>query len=103
MNDKPLNILGDKPDDEEQILMCVRVEQLTGLYGSVRAECVRCRHAVWVSMSGQTAVKQNPKLQILCAECATKKMQNSLEENKFQVVPGAIEEMIRHFRKTGQN
>ena len=99
INDR--SILGEA--EEPQLLMCVKVAQMRALYGSTRADCAKCRTAVWVSVSGQAAIKENPKLQICCMECATKEMQQSGEDMKFSVVPGAIEEMIRHFRKTGQN
>ncbi|MEP6925291.1 MAG: hypothetical protein ABI954_12565 [Pyrinomonadaceae bacterium] len=92
-------------DEEPEILMCVNVEQMKALYGSVRGHCRKCQSPVWVSESGQKAVRQNSKLQIYCMECARERieMDDSGEKPTLRAVPGALEELQRYLSKVGDN
>lgn len=91
--------------DEPEMLMCIRVEQLKALYGSVRGNCTKCKSAVWVSVSGQKALQTSSKLKVFCMECAMQEIENdtSGEKPKFRAVPGAMQELLRYLSKAGDN
>lgn len=92
-------------DNEPEILMCVKVEQMQALYASVRGHCTKCQSPVWVSESGQKALRNNSKLQIYCMECAMKQIEadDSGEKPTLKAVPGALQELRRHLSKVGNN
>ena len=94
------DILGN---DEKQMLVCLRVNRIEPVYGSVRAVCDECKAAIWVSVSGQKALQSGRKLIPFCMECASAQIENSDEEVKGEIVPGAIEEMLRHFSNSRNN
>lgn len=89
---------------EPEMLVCARTAGMPRpVYGSLRANCMFCKSPVWVSVSGQTAMRGNKKLKPACIECATERMQNTDEEVKASIVPGAIEELRRYFLKVDEN
>lgn len=101
-----MNILGNKSSENEDIgmLVCMPVADGTRpVYGSVRADCYECKMPVWVSVSGQNALRERKELRPFCMKCAGKKMENTTEEIKPEIVPGAIEELRRHFLKIDEN
>jgi len=90
--------------EEPEMLVCARTAGMPRpVYGSLRAGCIYCKSPVWVSVSGQTAMRGNKNLKPACIECATEKMKNSDEEIKASIVPGAIEELRRYFMKVDEN
>jgi len=94
-------ILGE---EEPDMLVCARTSGMPRpVSGSFRAHCMFCKSPVWVSVSGQTAMRGNLNLKPACIECASDKMKNSDEEIKTSVVPGAIEELRRYFLKIEEN
>jgi hypothetical protein len=92
-------------DEEPNILMCVGVEQMKALYGSIRANCTKCQSPVWVSESGQKALRQSGKLLVYCMECATEQinMDESGKKLMLKAVPGALQELRRYLSKAGDN
>lgn len=88
---------------ETDILICAKTEEMTRpVYGSLRADCLECRSPVWVSASGQKAMKENVNLKPCCIECAGERMKN--EKNiQASIAPGAIDELKRYFLKVGDN
>lgn len=98
--DKQEILGGEEPD----MLVCARTSGMPRpVYGSLRGNCMFCKSPVWVSVSGQKAMRENKNLKPACIECATEKMQNSDEEIKASIVPGAIEELKRYFLKIEEN
>ena len=93
----------DEKDDDIDILICAKTAGMSRpVYGSVRADCLECKSPVWVSASGQKAMKGNKNLKPCCIECANEKMKDS-DDIKASIVPGAIEELRRHFLKINEN
>lgn len=91
----------EKPVD---LLICAKVANSPRpVYGSVRANCLECASFVWVSLSGQKAMRENENLKPICMECAAVRMENSDEQVKAKIVPGAIEELKRYLMKTDEN
>lgn len=72
------------------------------VYGSVRADCLECQSPVWVSTSGQKAMKSNKNLKPCCMECADEKMKYD-DDIKASIVPGAMEELKSYFLKIEKN
>ena len=95
------DILGND-EDEKQMLVCMRVSQIKPVYGSIRTDCAECKTAVWVQLSAQKALKAGRKLIPYCMECAKKEMEGE-EDIKAEIIPGAIEELLRHFTNIGNN
>ncbi|HMS41240.1 MAG TPA: hypothetical protein PKE69_13505 [Pyrinomonadaceae bacterium] len=103
---KNMDILGNKPPEDEDIDMLVCVPVAGGarpVYGSIRAACHQCKSAVWVSVSGQNVLQTRKDLRPFCMDCATKEMETTDEEIKAEIVPGGIEELKRHFLKIDEN
>ncbi len=102
---KFMDILGNKPtDDDVDMLVCVPVAGGSRpVYGSVRADCFECKSPVWVSVSGQKALRDRKDLRPFCMNYAAKNMENTDEEIKAEIVPGAIDELRRHFMKIDEN
>ncbi len=101
-----MNILGNKQPEDKDIGMLVCMPVADGarpVYGSVRANCYECKMHVWVSVSGQNALSERKELRSFCMICAGKKMENATEKIKPEIVPGAIEELRRHFMKIDEN
>ncbi len=93
----------EKKDDEIDILICARTAGMPRpVYGSVRADCLECKLPVWVSASGQKAMKGNKNLKPCCIECAHEKMKDD-DDIKASIVPGAIDELKRHFMRIEDN
>ena len=92
-------------DEEPNILMCVRVTQMKALYGSIRADCTGCQSPVWVSESGQKALRGSAKLLVYCMQCASEKIaaDESDEKPQIKAVPGALQELQRYLSKAGDN
>jgi hypothetical protein len=93
-------------DEEEDydILVCARSDGFgRPVYGSLRGHCTNCKSPVWISLSGQKAMRENANLKAFCIECATKKMKESGEDVKASIVPGAIDELKRYFGKIEEN
>lgn len=95
-------ILGE--EEEPTMLVCARTAGMPRpVYGSLRGNCMYCQSPVWVSQSGQKAMKGNANLKPACIECAAAEMENSDEEVQAEIVPGAIEELRRYFLKIDEN
>jgi len=93
----------EKKEDEIDILVCARTTGMPRpVYGSVRADCLECKSPVWVSASGQKAMAGNKNLKPCCMECAHEKMKDD-DDVKASIVPGAIDELRRHFLKIEDN
>lgn len=93
----------DKKEDETVILVCAKTARMPRpVYGSVRADCLECKSPVWVSASGQKAMKGNKNLKPCCMECANEKMKDD-DDIKASIVPGAIEELKSYFLKIEEN
>ena len=87
-----------KPDQEMAILVCARADDtMEVLKGSIWDTCHECGISVWISLSGQRALKQNPKMQIICMGCLYQKRAEMDEKTEFQTAPGAMEEIRRYF------
>jgi len=89
-----------KKDEEEDIdiLICARPEELPEvLKKSIWAKCHQCGATVWVSISGQKAMKKSDKLKPFCSQCAFAKVQEAGDETEeIQPVPGALEELRKY-------
>ncbi|MEO8072174.1 MAG: hypothetical protein ABI686_02900 [Acidobacteriota bacterium] len=93
----------EENDDEIDILVCAKTEGMSRpVYGSIRADCLKCESPVWVSASGQNAMSGNKNLKPCCIECAGEKMKDE-DEIKASIVPGAIDELKRYFMKVEDN
>ncbi len=93
----------EENDDEIDILVCAKTEGMSRpVYGSIRADCLKCESPVWVSASGQKAMSGNKNLKPCCIECAGEKMKGE-DEIKASIVPGAIDELKRYFMKVEDN
>lgn len=106
---RDFKLMTNKPhltdDHEPNILMCVAVEQMKALYGSIQAHCTKCQAPVWVSESGQKALRASRNLLVYCMECATKQIEadESGEKLQLKAVPGALQELRRYLSKAGDN
>lgn len=90
-------------EENLDMLVCTKTSASRPIYGSVRAACANCDAPVWVSQSGQKALKERETLKIFCVECAQSKVQNTDEEIKAEIVPGAIDEIKRILMKIEEN
>ena len=80
-------------DDEEEILVCARTANNPDvLKGSIWDKCRECGASVWISLSGQRALKQSPKMVPFCLECATKKQLLS-GDMEVKAAPGSLQEL----------
>lgn len=89
-------------DNGEGILICVPVEGTPPIYGSIHAVCTGCETPIWVSVSGQKAIGAGNQLKPFCLACAFERMKDETDL-KPQIVPGAIDELKRHFGKVQNN
>lgn len=91
-------------NEDIDMLVCTRTENTTQpVYGSVRTNCAECESPVWVSQSGQKAMRERETLKPFCIQCAQTKMLETDEKIKAEIVPGAIDELKRHFLKVNEN
>lgn len=91
-------------NEDIDMLVCTRTTDTSRpVYGSVRANCAECASPVWVSQSGQKALKKRHSLRPFCIECAREKVKETDEEIKAEIVPGAIDELKRYFLKVNEN
>ena len=101
-----MDVLGNENKEEIDLLVCVAGGASSSsrpVYGSVRANCYECETPVWVSVSGQNALRARPKLRPFCMNCAGERVKNSEEKPNAEIVPGAIDEIRRHLLKIGEN
>jgi hypothetical protein len=62
-------------NEDIDMLVCTRTtDSIQPVYGSIRANCAECGLPVWVSQSGQKALRERAALKPFCIECAQKKM-----------------------------
>ena len=98
------NLESEDTGTDVDILVCTSAGGLSRpIYGSVRAECGACKSPVWVSVSGQKVMRERKTLRPFCMSCASEKINESGEQPKAEIVPGAIDELIRHFLKINEN
>jgi hypothetical protein len=98
------NLESEDTEIDVDILVCTSTGgSARPTYGSVRAECGECKSSVWVSVSGQKAMRERKTLRPFCMSCASEKINESGEKPKAEIVPGAIDELIRHFLKINEN
>lgn len=91
-------------EPEVNMLVCSCTEKSPHpVYGSVRARCDECGASVWVSLSGQKALGSDETLTPFCVECAKEKVADAGDRVKAEIVPGAIDELKRHFLKVREN
>jgi hypothetical protein len=91
-------------NEDIDMLVCTRTANTARpVYGSIRANCTECKSPVWVSQSGQKALRNRESLQPYCIECAQQKIKETDEEIKAEIVPGAIDELKRYFLKIEEN
>lgn len=85
------------PKQEElDILICARTKDSADvLKGSIWEMCHECGASVWISLSGQRAMKGNPKLVPFCIECAYKKHKDT-KDMEIQAAPGSLQELQRY-------
>ena len=100
-----MNILGNQPEEAElDMLVCVPAGgSQRPVYGSLRADCHECKTPVWVSVSGQKALRERKNLTLFCMNCAAKHLADADEKTTAEIVPGAFEELRRHFLKIDEN
>lgn len=80
-------------DEEVDLLVCARTKNNPDvLKGSIWEMCRECGTSVWISLSGQRALKQSKKLVPFCIECATKKHPNP-ENMEVKAAPGSLQEL----------
>ncbi len=86
-----------KKDEEElDILICARTKDSADvLQGSIWEMCRECGTSVWISLSGQRAMKNNKKLLPFCIECGYKKQKDS-GDTEIQIAPGSLQELQRY-------
>lgn len=91
-------------NEDIDMLVCTRAaDAARPVYGSVRANCAECESPLWISQSGQKAMLKRKTLTPFCIQCAQIKMRESEEIVKSEIVPGAIDELKRHFLKVNEN
>lgn len=79
--------------EDFDILICARTKDSAEvLKGSIWDKCRECRAPVWISRSGQRAMKQNKKLVPFCIECAYNKHKNTADL-EIQAAPGSLQEL----------
>ena len=83
-------------DEEFDILICARTKDSADvLKGSIWDKCRECGAAVWISLSGQRAMKNNAKLVPFCIECAYHKHKDT-KDMEVQAAPGSLQELQRY-------
>lgn len=91
-------------EEDINMLVCARTSgSPRPVYGSIRANCAECQSPVWVSVSGQKAMKKDGNLKPFCIECAKEKVESADEKVKAEIVPGAIDELKRYFLNVENN
>ena len=91
-------------NEDVDILVCtLTTTAQQPVYGSLRANCAGCGLPVWVSQSGQKAMKDRKGLTPFCIKCAQLKISESDEKPTAEIVPGAIDELKRYFLKINEN
>ena len=90
--------------EDINMLVCARTSGSTRpVYGSIRTNCTECQLPVWVSVSGQRAMKKDDDLKPFCIECAKEKVESADEKVKAEIVPGAVDELKRYFLNVENN
>ena len=84
-------------DDEEiDILICARTADAPDvLKGSIWDKCRQCQSSIWISLSGQRALKQNKKLVPFCIACAYEKHPNP-KAGEVTAAPGSLQELRKY-------
>jgi hypothetical protein len=93
--DANLSLPGD--DDDEVMVVCLRVAGNPALPGSTKRQCDRCGEAVWLSAATEEGAKQFAKKKFVCMECA----QQNLDQDPriHPPTPGQIAEMADYLWK----
>ena len=95
-------------EDDIDMLVCARTGIGTGsiggdvLPGSVWDKCRECGASVWISLSGQQAMKRSTKLAPFCMECASLKHKD-VADLKVQIAPGSLRELKRYLAQRKQH
>ncbi len=85
-----------KDNEEMDILICARTEDAPDvLKGSIWDKCRECKSSIWISLSGQRAMKQNKKLVPFCIACAYKKNPNP-KAGEVTAAPGSLQELQKY-------
>lgn len=83
-------------NEDVDILVCTRTGSGADvLPGSVWDKCRDCQSSVWISLSGQQAMKQNKKLVPFCIECVYKQHKNA-KDIEIKAAPGSLQELSRY-------
>ena len=90
-------------EDEPCAIVCLTVQMGDWnpdavVEGSIKKNCSKCGIPVYLSLSGQKHLQNNPTASLLCINCTQKVMKDD-DDVKVSVVPGAIEEARDHFNK----
>lgn len=80
-------------EEDIDILVCARTQNNPDiLKGSIWDKCRECGATIWISLSGQRALKQSQKLVPFCIECAAKKHLHSADF-EVKAAPGSLQEL----------
>ena len=84
-------------------IVCLTVQMgdwnpISVVEGSIKKNCHKCGIPVYLSLSGQKHLQNNPTASLLCITCTQKEIEND-DDVKFGVVPGGIDEAIDHLKK----
>ena len=91
MDKKPKKPL--QKDDDIDVLVCARTQDSADvLKGSIWDKCRECGASVWISLSGQRALRQSPKMVPFCIGCATKNQLLS-GDAEVKAAPGSLQEL----------
>ena len=85
-----------KDNEEMDILICARTSDTPDvLKGSIWDKCRECKSSIWISLSGQRAMKGNKKLVPFCIACAYKKNPNP-KAGEVTAAPGSLQELQKY-------
>ena len=81
-------------------LACVSAD-MPAVPNSVQMPCGKCKTSVWVSLSGQTLLRSEPKTIVVCIPCMSQIDDDDFRDTRFRPVPGGVKEALKYLRTVG--
>ena len=86
-----------KGEEEEIGILCMRVDMMPAMIGSVKKECSFCKTPVWLSHGTDASTAKFPHRKLICMQCAP---QHLKQDSKLEApTPAQLAELRDYFRR----
>jgi superfamily II helicase len=87
----------EQNEEEEIGILCMRVDMMPAMIGSVKKECSYCKTPVWLSHATDASTAKYPHRKLICMQCAPQHMK---QDAKLKPpTPAQLTELRDYFRR----